>query len=284
MAPRGKLSVGRQSIQHPAAGRAICIQIPPGAAHGPERLDVGLPADFNPFDDDPEPPPFRGPPQPDHSPSIEDAFHPPAAIVPLPDDWADVPEAAVVAARPPVAPPPSPGPLPAPAQADDLMAAFLRGARVAGVRPEDPVRMMEALGELMRATVVGLRQTLIARLSVKSEFRIEQTMIRASGNNPLKFSADDDDALAALLGVGRRNTMPPAAAMTEALSDIRLHELATVAAMQQAVRALLARLDPAELEQRAASGGFGRLPEPEQSSRMGRFRRAPHGGFAGAVG
>jgi type VI secretion system FHA domain protein len=149
--------------------------------------------------------------------------------------------------------------MPTAAQAGDLMGAFLRGAGIEGARPENPARTMEALGQVLRATVAGLRQALIARLSVKSEFRIEQTMIRASGNNPLKFSADDDDALAALLGIGRRNTMPPAAAVTEALSDIRLHELATVAAMQQAVRTLLAKLDPASLERQAVSGGFGKL-------------------------
>jgi type VI secretion system protein ImpI/type VI secretion system protein len=39
---------------------------------------------------------------------------------------------------------------------------------------------------------------------VKREFRIEQTMLRAAGNNPLKFAATDDAALAALLGPGRR--------------------------------------------------------------------------------
>ena len=63
------------------------------------------------------------------------------------------------------------------------------------------------LGAATRATVSGLRQTLMARASIKDEFRIEQTMIRASGNNPLKFSLDDDDALATLLGTGRRTGM-----------------------------------------------------------------------------
>jgi len=149
--------------------------------------------------------------------------------------------------------------MPAASPGGDLMAAFLRGAGAEDARPADPVRTMEALGEVLRATVVGLRQALIARHSIKGEFRIEQTMVRASGNNPLKFSAGDDDALAALLGVGRRNAMPPAAAVTEALRDIRLHELATVAAMQEAVRALLARFNPASLERQASQGSLGKL-------------------------
>ena len=52
-------------------------------------------------------------------------------------------------------------------------------------------------------------------------------MIRTRGNNLLKFSANDDDALAGLLGVGRRTDMGPEEAVADALTDIRLHELAT---------------------------------------------------------
>jgi hypothetical protein len=63
--------------------------------------------------------------------------------------------------------------------------------------------------------VSGLRSTLMARASIKDEFRIEQTMIRASGNNPLKFSLDDDDALATLLGTGRRTGMGAAEAIAD---------------------------------------------------------------------
>jgi type VI secretion system protein ImpI/type VI secretion system protein len=134
---------------------------------------------------------------------------------------------------------------------NDLLAAFLRGAGVVGLRPADPEAAMESLGAAFRAVVAGLRQAMIARAAIKGEFRIEQTMIRSRGNNPLKFSADDEDALAALIGIGRHSDMDAVAAVSDALRDIRLHELATVAAMQSAVRALLAELDPARLRQTA---------------------------------
>ena len=98
---------------------------------------------------------------------------------------------------------------PAAPASNDLLAAFLRGCGCDDLRPADPAAMMEALGAAFRAVVSGLRQAMIARSAIKGEFRIEQTMIRSRGNNPLKFSADDDDALAALLGVGRR-AGPPA--------------------------------------------------------------------------
>ena len=95
---------------------------------------------------------------------------------------------------------------------------------------------------------------LIARASIKGEFRIEQTMIRARGNNPLKFSADDDDALSAMLGTGRRTNMGPAESVAEALRDMTLHELATITAMQHAVREVLKWLAPEEALSSAASG------------------------------
>ena len=142
-----------------------------------------------------------------------------------------------------------------------LLAAFLQGAGLPDVDPTDPEATMRALGAAFRAVVSGLRGVLIARASIKSEFRIEQTMIRARGNNPLKFSSGDDDALSALLGTGRRVDMAPAAAMTDALSDIRLHELATMAAMQSAVRALMEGLDPAKIRTASEQGsGMSVLP------------------------
>jgi type VI secretion system FHA domain protein len=162
-------------------------------------------------------------------------------------------------AAPPAAPAPAvaqPGAAPPPAADGALLAAFLRGAGVPGARIEDPAASMEALGAAFRAMVSGLRAVLIARAAIKGEFRIEQTMIRARGNNPLKFSADDDDALSALLGTGRRTNMGPAEAVAEALRDLKLHELASVAAMQTGVREMLAKLSPEAIQAQAGSGGL----------------------------
>jgi type VI secretion system protein ImpI/type VI secretion system protein len=245
---------------------------------------ISLPADFDPLAPDPDDREFHSPIQSDHSPHIEDAFSPPVARSVLPDDWDKdlgapvlappqraAPEPAPIpAAQPTHAPAPRPAePIglvteqarPAPSAAAqppsaDLLAAFLRGCGCADLRPADPAAAMEALGAAFRAFIVGLRQAMIARATVKGEFRIEQTTIRSRGNNPLKFSADDEDAMAALLGVGRRSDMGPAEAISDALRDIRLHELAMVAAMQAAVRALLAELDPAKLRQSADAGAL----------------------------
>jgi type VI secretion system FHA domain protein len=233
-------------------------------------LDVSnspiLPADFDPLAPNQEP--FAGT-QPDHAPALESAFRPPQPMAIIPDDW-DVESPAAPrpqTARPtqpplpqevaaPAPPRPEPAPLPPAASDSGLAAAFLRGVGLSEANLADPEKTLERIGAALRATVNGLRQTLMARASIKDEFRIEQTMIRASGNNPLKFSLDDDDALATLLGTGRRSGMSPEEAIAEAFNDLRLHELATVSAMQEAVRVLLAQFEPDSVERKVASSAL----------------------------
>lgn len=231
-----------------------------------------LPPDFDPLAPNPEP--FSGPTEPDHAPALQSAFRPPRPVAVIPDDW-DIDLPAATPRPPPAEPEPSPPPeaarssakskrrvpepAPPPAEPRDdgaLAEAFLRGVGLSDAKLVDPEKTLERIGAAVRATVIGLRQTLIARASIKDEFRIEQTMIRPSGNNPLKFSLDDEDALATLLGIGRRGAMTAEDAIAEAFDDLRLHELATVSAMQAAVRALLAQFGPEALEQKAGSGGL----------------------------
>jgi type VI secretion system FHA domain protein len=225
---------------------------------------ITLPPDFDPLAPEAGEAPLIGPTQPDHSPSLEDAFRPPRVL--LPEDWdrdfSLRAGAAASAAGPPQTPSvPEPAPAPAAVPAataseEALLAAFLRGAGIADARPSDPVAAMEGLGAAFRAFVCGLRQALIARLAIKREFRIETTMLKPSGNNPLKFSANDEDALIALIGAGRRTDMGAAEAVADAMRDMRLHELAMLGAMQAAVRGLLAEFDPAKLRQGVEKGGL----------------------------
>ncbi len=251
-------------LQPPSNGHAV------GVGHGLSTKSVQLSPGFDPLL--PEEDFWSGPSVADHSPATSDAFRPPP-LADIPDDWLDgIGAAPPVPAQPPSAPP-SPQPMPpsppqiprvdpSPPHAGDaaLLAAFLRGAQLDGVAPPDPAHTMEIAGAALRATIAGIRQALIARASIKGEFRIEQTMVQARGNNPLKFSADDDDAMAAFLGLGRRTAMPGDQAVTEALRDIRLHELATMNAMQVAVRAMLMQLDPGTIERTVEGGVLTKLP------------------------
>jgi type VI secretion system protein ImpI len=200
------------------------------------------------------------------APQVDEPSRPPSPSASVFDEPLEMATPAVVAA--PISAPPAARADPAAEPAGDasLLAAFLEGAGMPDGALKDPAATMRGLGLAFRAMVSGLREVLMARASIKSEFRIEQTMIRARGNNPLKFSAGDDDALSALLGAGRRVDMTPAAAVADALKDIRLHELASMAAMQSAVRAMLSGLDPAKLRAVAEqSGGMTVIPAQKKA-------------------
>ncbi|GBQ67019.1 FHA domain-containing protein [Ameyamaea chiangmaiensis NBRC 103196] len=216
---------------------------------------------------------------------LHDSFRPPRPVsVLLPEDWDSPgtlagPRATEVAsasdvealAETPVNPFAVPRdearevPLPRPAETPSLgqgtrderesrdtaaLAALMRGAGIEGTPSERSEAFFEELGRTFRALVVGLRRAMIARAKVKSEFRIEQTMIRPFGNNPLKFAVDDDDALSAMLGVGRRTGISGSEAVADALRDIRVHEMAVTRAIEPAIREFLAVSGPsAVLEQ-----------------------------------
>lgn len=114
----------------------------------------------------------------------------------------------------------------------------------------DPVRLLQTAGALLLASVSGLRRLLIARGMVKREFRIEQTMLLAKENNPLKFAASDHQALAALLDLRTQSVQ----AMQESIDDLTTHQVAMMAATQSAARALLQKLDPGVLEAEDTGG------------------------------
>lgn len=221
-----------------------------------------LPPDWNLDDQAAAPPPAAArpttPPMPATATLAPSPLPAPPASGPIAEPLA-VPLAApaVAAGRRPQ--PPATASVEAGAQ-EDLLAAFLRGVEMADVRLNDPVRSMEQLGAAFRALVSGLRTALIARAETKREFRIGATQILTQGNNPLKFSANDDDALAALLGAGRHSDMTAAAAIADALDDLSSHELAVMNAMQAALRILVMRLSPGEAlkaaDAQAGSLGF----------------------------
>lgn len=253
---------------------------PPSRPTGPDPFAAPPPAGPDPFAAPPAgPDPFAAPAAYAPPPATPDPFAPtrPAAAHPgAADPFAATPVAPAHApppvtqadpfAEPPRAAPPPPvqdappAPRPAPAStggsAEAGLAAFLAGA---GLPPNlaaqaDPEAALRSLGAAFHAAIAGMRQLLIARADVKREFRIEQTMLRSAGNNPVKFAASDEQALASLLSAG-----PQAGprAVRETVEDLTAHQVATLAATQAAARALLARLAPAGIE--GADGGGGGL-------------------------
>jgi len=239
-------------------GPARAVPPPPAPPPAPSPTPMAMPA-VDPFAIDPfAPDPFAEPPPAPAMPSPA----PPVMAAPVPFQPAPEPEPLVIAAPPLTAAVPFPAaPLSAPSQAMEYQAALALLFQGAGLGPPpaglDPAAALSAAGATLRATVAGMRALLIARADVKREFRIEQTMLRAAGNNPVKFAATDDTAILALLaGPGAAAGTGHAAALRETVDDLTAHQVATLAATQAAARALLARLAPGPLEAEAPSGGI----------------------------
>lgn len=177
----------------------------------------------------------------------------PSAVAPTPpaDPPAQTPDAAPVAMPAPSFPaaPNSPA-------ASALLAAFLDGAGMPqlDISAQEPEAAMRAFGALFRAFVSGTRDALMSRAEIKHEMRVEQTMMRSRDNNALKFSVSPEEALTALLQPNRPGYKAPLAAVEEAFTDIRSHEMAVMAGLQTALMALLKRFDPEGLEARLQRG------------------------------
>lgn len=173
------------------------------------------------------------------------------------------PAASTPASSPPRPPVPSPSPAAPPARpaapgtggADAATLAFLQaaGADVSKLSPDEMVATMASLGGAFRTMVAGLREVLMTRTSIKDEFRMKQTQMSAEQNNPLKWSPSPEFALEMMMRPAR-GYMAADQAVDQALKDIRAHEIATISGMEAAVKAILKRLDPAELAGRLESG------------------------------
>ena len=140
--------------------------------------------------------------------------------------------------------------------------AFLKalGTENAGIDDKDLSKTMARMGRVMRTLITGLREILMTRTSIKSEFRIEQTMISAGGNNPLKFSISADQAIEAMVRPATKGYLSPETAAEQALEDIKAHEIAMITGMEAALKGVLAKLDPEILAgQIETSSAFGTL-------------------------
>jgi type VI secretion system FHA domain protein len=141
--------------------------------------------------------------------------------------------------------------------ADVLIGAGLPGA---AVTPE----LAKSLGEILRVVVSGLMDILQARQHIKEEFRMSHTIVRQRDNNPLKFSANVDDALHNLLVKRNPAYLGAVDAFADAFDDLRDHQLAMLAGMRVAFEAMLAEFHPdrlqEEFDRQAAKGASSLVP------------------------
>jgi type VI secretion system FHA domain protein len=128
------------------------------------------------------------------------------------------------------------------------LGALLRAAGVSdgSVTPE----LARDFGQIMRVVVTGVMDVLKARQATKDEFGLGMTTFKRTDNNPLKFSADVEDALHNLF-VRRQNTayLGPVNAFEDAFDDMRNHQLAMLAGVRVAFEAMLSEFHPDHLQE-----------------------------------
>jgi type VI secretion system FHA domain protein len=243
--PHGK-STPDDFLGQPSADHTPAVS---DAWHAPAPSRVVIPDDWDLEEPIPAPKPptaFVAPPTPKPPAdwTLEDLEPPQPALIaePATDPAFTAPPTTASALT---APPAQQPPVTSPATTTDsaLLAAFLRGVGLRDIGDIDSSAMMESVGTMLRTMVDRMREVQAARGSIKREFRILATMVNPEDNNPIKFSATNEAALRSLLTGSR----PPDRAVGEVLDEIRLHELAMIAAMRDAVSGLLDELAPARL-------------------------------------
>lgn len=176
-------------------------------------------------------------------------FSPP----PPPAPTSTPPTAAPVAQHSVAAPTPAPI---APTQGAGLAAL----TQSAGINPErmlaGEAQTLGMAGNLLRRLVAGMVVMLEARARAKSQLGAQGTSLEFDGNNPLKFARTPEQALEQLLNAPQRGFMDSERAVEDAFKDLQAHQMATLKAMQGALRATLDRFSPRAIRARAEQGGF----------------------------
>ncbi|HYN79542.1 MAG TPA: type VI secretion system-associated FHA domain protein TagH [Lamprocystis sp. (in: g-proteobacteria)] len=205
-----------------------------------------------------------------------DIDNPLASAVPTVPENAEASDkqSSAVPAPVPPAPPPRPvasvaAPPTSTAEPGAGLGAFLAGLGTGS--PEavaDAGRLLLDAGRLLRELTQGLTATMLARAQFKSELRLGVTTIRAAENNPYKFSVGANEALDRLLFRPGPGYLPATEAARGAFEDIQAHEMAMIAGLRAALRALLARFEPTELERRlGAASGLDKLMPMNRKAR-----------------
>jgi type VI secretion system FHA domain protein len=181
-------------------------------------------------------PPRRVTPQPPRP--VTPSRRPLRPETPLPEPSPDADEA----------PPPHPDRSASTRDFDESdLAAVLSGAGLedVAVTPE----LARDFGRIFRVVVEGVMDVLRSRQQIKDEFRMRLTQFRPADNNPLKFSANIDDALHNLLVKRNAAYLTPVEAFEDAFDDLRHHQIAMLAGMRVAFESMLAAFEPDHLQQ-----------------------------------
>ena len=204
----------------------------------------------------------------------------PATVVPAPPAPV-LPTPATITPISPVAAQPSPKSEERPQNAaltpngspDLFLRGFLDGAGIEDANVlEIPIEDLGyMLGQCARIGTQEMMEMLQDRAAVKFLVSKEdRTMQVTTGNNPMKFMPDAEQAFETMFVKPRSGYLGGDAGFKNALTDIRLHQAALMAAVQPALADMLDGLAPEEIEEdtgRSRLGGAARKYWDEYSKR-----------------
>jgi len=133
----------------------------------------------------------------------------------------------------------------------------LAGAGITGVTVTPEIA--RDFGRVLEVVVAGLMEVLQARQRIKDEFRLRVTSFKPTQNNPLKFSANVEDALHNLLVKRNPAYLGTVDAFEDAFDDVRNHQMAMLEGVRVAFEAMLKSFEPDVLQQEFDRHGKGSM-------------------------
>ena len=136
-----------------------------------------------------------------------------------------------------------------------LLECFCAGAHLdASVfADEDPEAVMRRLGAVYRQMVTGLTELMSERTTVKAEYRMDRTTVRAAGNNPFRWAGEQRVAVD-LLRAREDGFLSGPAAVKMSFADVKKHLLCVLAGSKASLSALAQALSPATVEAATPAG------------------------------
>ncbi|GLR04968.1 FHA domain-containing protein [Vibrio hyugaensis] len=127
--------------------------------------------------------------------------------------------------------------------------AFIRGLGISPNMVPDEQRELwfQQLGESFSLMLTGLMETLHHRAEFKQSNRLNHTAFRKSENNPLKFSANLEDAIHNLYNRKTASFMRPDLAIKEAFNDVENHEKALMQGVNGTVISVMSLVEPSSI-------------------------------------
>ena len=138
--------------------------------------------------------------------------------------------------------------------ADRALQAFLEGAGLAHLKVTDPEGFLRDSGVMARTALEGVMMLLLASTGVKKSFGADPA--DASDLGPLRTMSDPGRMITYLFDPAQRNAdgRDPAQILDDVCTELRVHQIALMAAMQAAVISALKSVDPSVLEEEQGPG------------------------------